>query len=146
MFRIISLIFASLASWAMFGSLAFAQGHVHHSRHNMVLFGEAEVFASHIVYKVPHNYQVVLRLDLPAPQLASYRAERAAHPADLILFLLDPADIGAIETATEISGRFVRVDANGARLEFGVAFTLERGAFSVLYFNELPLSLAAEPD
>jgi hypothetical protein len=33
-----------------------ASAHDHHVKHNMVIFGEDQVYASHIVYKVPHNY------------------------------------------------------------------------------------------
>ena len=53
-----------------------------HVKHNMILVGETEIFASHIVYKVPHNFQVILKIKFDPATLATYRTARAEHPGD----------------------------------------------------------------
>src|SRR4051812_45565102 len=65
----------------------------HFAKHNMVLFGDSEVFASHVVYKVPHNYQVVLQLVLLNSEKLKLDEARAAFPNDSFFYLLDPMDI-----------------------------------------------------
>lgn len=47
----------ALAALIFFAAAGFAQSD-HRAKHSLILFGENEIFASHIVYKVPHNYQV----------------------------------------------------------------------------------------
>ena len=57
---VLILIIANLT-----GVQSFAQDHAHHAKHNMVLFGDGDTYyASHIVYKEPHNFQVILKINL----------------------------------------------------------------------------------
>jgi hypothetical protein len=106
----------------------------------MVLVGTDEVFASHIVYKQPHNFQVIVGIDIPEPLASTYRAARAAHPDDTFILLLDPIDIGDLASEASLSGPVFHRDAAGNRIDLG-SVVIPRGAFKVLYSEELPLSL-----
>lgn len=119
---------------------AFAESHIHHPKHNMILIGESEIFASHIVYKAPHNFQVILKLELDAKTREIYLAERKAHAQEEFIFLLDELDIGQIANLPEISGTIFRRNAGGEKVILAQA-RLTRDEFTVLYFDELPLSL-----
>lgn len=117
----------------------------HLVKHNMVLVGESEIFASHIVYKEPHNYQVILGLNLDPTIKAAYQHERRSHPGDTFIYLLDDMHIAHIRHRSEISGTIFRKDSLGNKVTIAEGVRLPAGAFRVLYFNELPLSLASEP-
>lgn len=117
--------------------------HSMHAKHNMVLFGVSDVFASHIVYKVPHNYQVILNLEFDKREKELYLKESSLHPADEFIFLLDDMDIKDIASVPSISGVISRTDAGGNRIEIIKNVQVDRKHFKVLYFDELPLSLEA---
>lgn len=112
----------------------------HLSNHQMLVYGADEVFASHIVYKDPHNVQTILQLSLPGPILADYLASKAANPGSAFILLLKQLDIKAIESATELNGTLLREDVDGTRTTIKDV-ALARDQFKVLFFNELPLSL-----
>ena len=131
--QIFILLGFSMSSWAQ-------SGHVH-AKHNMVLFGETEVFASHIVYKVPHNYQVILTLSLSAEDQEKYLVARKAHPSEQFIYLLDAMDIKNIVTETSISGTVFYLDSDGNKHEVIPSLKLTNNEFKVIYFDELPLSL-----
>src|SRR5687767_9298112 len=61
--------------------ISSVQAHDHpadHVKHNMVVYGSpAETYASHIVYKVPHNYQVILKIRFDLQTQEIYRQARA---------------------------------------------------------------------
>lgn len=139
---ILSFVFLSMPP-AMAGAAPAVPGHAHHPKHNMVAFGTAELFVSHIVYVQPHNYQVILRLNLAAGDFAKYRDERARFPADRFIYLLDEMDISRIGGAAAVTGNLFRVDGSGARHDVLPGLRVERKNFEIVYFNELPLSLAA---
>lgn len=122
---------------------SFAQHHDHnHAKHNHIVFGESEIFASHLVYKQPHNYQVILKLNLEAKDQEIYLAARAQFPQDEYVFLLDTMDISKIDSAEEITGPFFRRDSTGKKFELNPNLRIKRDRFQIIYFNELPLSLA----
>lgn len=128
----------------LFSSVARAETHDHqHVRHNMVLFGEQEVFASHIVYKDPHNVQVILQLSLPSDTKSQYSLERALHPLDTFIFLLDPSNIKEISTQASISGDFRREDAEGQTTIFIPHLELASADYKIVFFDIVPLSLEA---
>lgn len=112
-----------------------------HTKHNMILLGETEVFASHIVYKEPHNFQVILRLGLDPEAKELYLAARKLHEKDLFIFLLDPMDIKEIASLSVISGKIFHRDANDEEHVILSNVTLSKENFSIFYFDELPLSL-----
>lgn len=108
-----------------------------HPPHNMLLLGRDEIFASHIVYKAPHNYQVILKLRLPEKIRGEYLALRERNPEADLVFLLDEMDISRIASASTLSGtiRVLRGTGDFPRI------TLDRDQFDLVFFNELPLSL-----
>lgn len=124
------------------GGYSFANdSHHHHVKHNMVLFGEKEIFASHIVYKVPHNYQVILKISLPIEIKEKYLSARANHSEDQFIFLLDEMNIREIAARTSISGTIFRTNLSGERHTIANRVKLVRDDFAIVYFDELPLSL-----
>ena len=120
-----------------------ATDHSHLAKHNMVLFGTAETFASHIVYKIPHNYQVILELGLSNEAREKYLSAKGAFPESLFVLLLDPNDISRIESAPEITGTIYRIE-NNRRIEIAAGVRVSRKDFRMIYFDELPLSLEAD--
>ena len=127
--------------WAVFGgATALAGGH-HHPKHNMILYGEYEIFVSHVVYKVPHNFQIILKIKLDQKTRELYLKERTTHSQDQFIFLLDEMEIKNIAEAPSISGALIRSDADGKRHEILPHVGLERKDFEIVYFSELPLSL-----
>jgi hypothetical protein len=130
-----------LISISGFTSNLMAQNHSGHASHNMLLFGNDEVFADHIVYKEPHNFQVVVKVEFEQIAKDAYLAARADFPGEEIVFLLDPMDIETIELATSLSGKILRrSDSSQTVVLSGI--TLDQSQFKVLFFNKLPLSLA----
>ncbi len=116
----------------------------HYVKHNMVLVGENEIFASHLVFKEPHNYQVILGLELDPAVKEAYQRERRNYPQDTFIYLLDDMHIAHIRHMNAISGTIFRKDSLGNKIVLANGVKLEKSAFTVLYFNELPLSLAAD--
>jgi hypothetical protein len=107
----------------------------------MILFGAEKTYASHLVYKSPHNYQVILELELPAEARAAYLSALAEHPGAQFILLLDSSDISGIQTAPFVSGVIQRVGADDERIEIAAGVRIERKDFRVILFDELPLSL-----
>lgn len=125
----------------LISTFAFGADHGRYPKHNLILVGESEIFASHIVYKAPHNFQVILKLSLGEKTRDLYLTEKRAHPGEEFIFLLDEMDIAQIENAAEISGTIFRRNAGGEKVIIAQGQRLARDSFSVLYFDELPLSL-----
>lgn len=114
-----------------------------HAKHNMLLFGEREIYASHLVYKQPHNFQVILKVELNEADRQAYLAARRAHPKALIRFLLDPLDISQIDAQNLISGPVYLDEENNEAQLLIPSMAIPRSRYSVLYLDELPLSLKA---
>lgn len=136
--------FGSLMTMFLLASpVALAMDHQHHVKHNMILMGENEVFASHLVYKVPHNYQVLVRLQMDPPTRFRYLQEKKKFPQDQFILLLDEMNIAEIRKAPSISGTLFRANpANlGQRVMLIPKVTFGPGSFSVLFLDEVPLSL-----
>ena len=140
-----SALALTMAFAAASGVAAGATSHdEHHPPHKMFMFGENEVFASHIVYTKPHNFQVILKLRLDAAAQEKYLSERRRHPKDDFIYILDAMDIGQIRSAERIAGTVFRQDENGLRSDL-FQLELAKGGFDILYFSELPSSLDEEP-
>lgn len=118
-----------------------ASDHSHHAKHNMVLYGEKETFLSHLVYKQPHHFQVILKVTLPGHAQALYLRERKANPGDQFIFLLDSMDMRDIQVARAVTGTLIRSTSAGERIELASGIRIEREAYEIIYFDELPLSL-----
>lgn len=136
------LVFVILAAVS---SRSYAEGHSHHVKHNMVIFGTSGGFyASHIVYKVPHNYQVILKVNLDPIANATLSAELSANPNEQFIYLLDQMNIADLQQTPRISGQVFRRAADGTKSLALSSVILEPGDYSIIYFNELPLSLGAD--
>lgn len=118
-----------------------AWAHEHHAKHNMVVVGENEIFASHLVYKVPHNYQVLLEIHLSGETHAKYLAARRENPNSLMILLLDSMDISKIQSAETLTGTLYVEDPDGERREVDARVRLGKDRFRVLYFDRVPESL-----
>ena len=111
----------------------------HHSKHNMLLIGSDEIFASHIVYKKPHNFQVILKVRFPDAIKQHYLYLRKNDPDSQIVLLLDPMDISAIATVPAITGSLQKRGSSNRIIVPRV--TLQKKDFDVVFFDELPLDL-----
>ncbi len=135
------MLLSLLAGFASFASPTTPGPHDHHKRHFMVLAGETEVFAYHYVYKVPHNYQVILKVNFDEATKSTYLAEKAAHPKETFFYYFDPMVIADVASVTELSGSLVREDASGTQFEILKKIVVPRADFEVLFFDEVPLKL-----
>lgn len=121
----------------------YSQDHSHHPKHNMILMGENQIFASHIVYKEPHNYQVLLQIDFDEVTRETYLASKKLHPDDLFILLLDPMDIKDITLQASISGTLLYENPDGQRTQVITNVFIPKENFKIIYFDEIPLSLKA---
>lgn len=128
----------------LIGVQSFAQDHAHHVKHNMVLFGDGNTYyASHIVYKEPHNFQVILKINLDSIVKEKVTSEMQAHPGDQVIYLLDHMDISKINAKPDISGQIFRIAADDSKQVIFEQVNLKANEYSIIYFDELPLSLRA---
>ncbi len=111
------------------------------AKHNMILLGEAEVFASHIIYKEPHNYQVILQLNFNSEDQRAYLDAKKANPNSLFFLTLDHMDISKISTSQAISGSIYFEDPGAQKHLLIPKVILAKNEYRVLYFDKLPLSL-----
>lgn len=116
------------------------------AKHGMILIGDEKVFASHIVYKVPHNFQVILEVHFSSEIKEKYLSAKSSEPAKLFILVLDSMDIKNIGQQAEITGTIYSEDKDGNRKEIAPGVRLKRDEFSVLYFDELPLSLESKAE
>lgn len=114
----------------------------HPTKHNFFLMGTSEVFASHVVATDPHHYQIMMKVTLDEGTLATYRAAKLAAPGDTFLLLLDPVDLDALATATELTGTLRARGEDGVARTVATGVRLPRAAYEILYFNELPKDLS----
>lgn len=125
----------------LMSSVVWAQHSPHHARHNMLLFGKETLFLSHIVYKQPHNFQVILQVELDSPVREQVEKARQQYPGDQFVLLLDPVDISQISAQhPQLTGDIKRDDPSGNR--FDVLPHVQVLSYQILYFDEVPLSLA----
>jgi hypothetical protein len=122
------------------GSADHAQ---HHATHNMVLYGDRDVFASHLVYKAPHNFQIILQIQLDPQTRKAYLDERRRHPMERVVLLLDPMPIRDITEAPVLTGTLLRRPEKGPPVVLRERIRLERKNVKLILLNELPLSLEA---
>lgn len=120
---------------------SFAQDHVHHVKHSMILFGEADnYYASHIVYKNPHHFQVILKVHFNSNVKAKIGSEMRAYPSDQFIYLLEHMDISLINQKPAISGQIFRRVVDGSKQIIFEQVELKPEEYSVIYFDELPFS------
>jgi hypothetical protein len=134
-----------LLSIALFSKASFSQDHKYHAKHNMILFGESDSFyASHIVYKVPHNYQVILKINFDSNSKEIINKEMTLNPKDQFIFLLNHMNISQINEMPLLSGQIFRRAQDGSKKMILPFIELSPDDYSNIYFDELPLSLEAQ--
>ncbi len=124
--------------------VSFSQDHSHHPKHGMVLIGDSSIYASHIVYKDPHNVQVLLKINFNEAAKQKYFETRISKPTDLLIFVLDSMDIKEITKVDSLIGSLMYEDQDGTRHMLLKDIQLQKKDFEVLYFSELPLSLKSD--
>lgn len=141
------LITKILFGLAMFvnGSAIAQHDHHNHPPHNMILLGQDEVFASHIVYKEPHNFQVLLKVDFDPETRSVYKNAKREHPNQLFIFLLDSMDIKMISEQTALTGKILFENTKNERVVIRQNVHLSQDQFKIIFFDELPLSLEKKP-
>lgn len=133
-----------LIALSFFQSVVSAQSHEHHVKHNMALYGnESGLYLSHLVYKSPHNYQVILKVNLP-PKYAKLYERLENHPDDLFLMILNPMEISRIQEKPVLTGPVVRTEKSGTRETIYERVLLQPEDYSIIYFAELPLNLSGK--
>jgi hypothetical protein len=120
-------------------------------RHGMLLFGEDALYLSHLpMYMCPHNFQVVLEVELDEVTAKTLRDDRERHgngqytvdPAEFAIAELDPHGSGPERTSFEASlvrGHFER---GGTPIATGVTINVRQ----VVWFSELDLDAKPDPD
>lgn len=121
--------------------MAKSHDHSHHPPHNMVLFGTQQTFASHIVYKKPHHYQVILEVRLDATTRELYTDTLTRHSADSLILLLGEMDIGLIEKKPLLTAKLIQRLASGERKVLRENIQLRPEDYKIIFFNEVPLNL-----
>ena len=134
---IAGLLFVMLSA----GTARAQDGHQHHPPHNMILLGTTEIFASHIVYKQPHNFQVILKIQFDEKTKVAYQTARDENTESLFIFLLHSMDISQIQTMESISGKLLFEGPDGQRNIILENVVIDKDHFKVVYFDEVPLSL-----
>lgn len=124
---------------------AGAEAHADHQvKHNMLMLGESEIFISHIVYKQPHNYQVILKMDFEESVRNTYLEEKKKYPDQEFIFFLDKMCIADIESADSIQGVMFRRDADGNKTILFDTVKVVKSRYKIVFFNELPLNLGTQ--
>jgi len=111
-------------------------------RHGMLLFGEDPLYLSHLpMYECPHDFQVVLEVELDPATRDVLRADRARHgdgmyTFDPVLFPiaeLEPHD--GVPARTSLEGKLVRghFERGGRPIATGVRVDVRR----VVWFSRL---------
>lgn len=99
------------------------------SIHGMLLVGEHRLWVSHLpMFHVPHNYQAIAEVTLPASPLSAYRADRAAHPESL--YTIAPSTNWVLPNEFKAGGRFL-ADLYRGHFERGGEVLLEDVEVSV---------------
>ena len=137
-----NFVFLASLLLIIFTNSSQAQDHSHHVKHNMILFGTHDnLYVSHIVYKKPHNFQVILKIRLTSELSHLIEKEMEDNPSDQFILLLDHMDIGKIYEKPIISGQVFRRKSDGSKKIILNNLEISPLQYSVVFFNELPLSL-----
>ena len=112
----------------------------HHAKHNFILIGRDEVFASHVVYRAPHNYQVLLQITFGESVRAQYLDAKARYPLDDLFLLLDEMDLSKINQVKTLDGVLLRRSSDATSV-IVPSVKLTGDDFKILYFDELPTNL-----
>lgn len=143
-----SLIKTVILTTLMVAKAATAQTHPHnHAKHGMVLFGDQyEIFASHIIAKAPHNYQVILKVNLDRITQNIYDDSRINHRDERIVLVLNTMDLSTIKSQPTLVGTLIRENlTTNARTTLATEVILLAHHYELVFFQELPLSLEPTP-
>ncbi len=93
-FRLSSITFFAIATLGLalnFVSTACAKSDDPPATHGMLVFGDREIYFSHLpMFHNPHDYQVIMKIELPARPQAVYFADAKTHPHEIYTFVPKP--------------------------------------------------------
>jgi len=133
------VIFALFTSIMAFGGGSHEHPPVH-KKHSFVFVDRNAEYATHVVYKKPHNFQVNIRLK-PLPLLPYIAEAMASFPEQSFFIQFNPFDISKMNEKPDLSATIVREDSSGQLIPIAKDFSLVAGNYEVTYFEELPLDL-----
>lgn len=113
-----------------------------HVPHQLLLYGQEEVFASHIIAPSPHHHQLILKIKLPVTARDLLKRERASHPGQSFIYRLEAMDLGEFGVQTELRGRLQRIESSATRVPLIEDLRIPKDHVEIIYHAELPLSLA----
>lgn len=136
-------IVIAVAALVLITATSAAEHSGHHSqvKHNMILYGENEIFISHLVYKAPHNFQVIIKVQFPENIRELYLDSKKDFPGDSYIFLLDKMHIADIATLDSIAGTLTRTNGEGVKTVLAENVRIDKADYKIVFFNELPLNL-----
>ncbi len=116
----------------------YGQDHgTHHAKHGFLIYGKETLFASHIVYKVPHNYQVILQLQSIKELDGLPEVIKSQFPNNKLVLVFDEMDLTQIVHQPIITGMLYREDEEGVRHPLKT-MSIDSSDYEVIFFNELP--------
>ncbi len=136
-------------SISLFGTLALSAidapsgDHSHHNvKHNFIMYGENPIYASHLIYKAPHNFQVILQLNLSSQLVTSISELRIQNPNAVFYFEALNLDFSEFSNVNELTGAIFYEDEAGRRHTVIESNSITKDNFKVIYFYQLPLDLS----
>jgi hypothetical protein len=107
------------------------------STHGMMLMGTEQIYASHLpMFRTPHDYQIILVLELSDQDKETYKKDRKANPTDLV-YTLEPETFVLPETilhTKKFKGHIYRghFERGGTRFLENISVRVEK----VVYFKQ----------
>jgi hypothetical protein len=119
--------------------------------HGMLLFGDEVVYLSHLpMFAAPHNFQVLLEVELNDVARETYLADRHVAPVGIYTFVPEPFPIVELDSRadgparTSIDGTIFRghFERGGVSIAEGVVAEVRR----VVHFSELDIGATRPQD
>lgn len=111
----------------------------HPAKHQFILFGDSQIFASHIIAQPPHNYQVLLEIKVNEDEKQSYLDTKVRNPDAKIIFVVNSIDLHDIASAKSLSGDLLVEQSDGQRKKILPTLSVAREDFKIIYTDEVVL-------
>lgn len=135
----LTIILVALATFAQGSGSGQPPDHSHHTvKHYFVLMGENEVFASHVVYRPPHNYQVLMKVQLPAEIETKYLESKKQFPKATFLLYFNPFVVSEIQSYPVLKGVLLQQNPDGQETLIAENLSLDAKDYQIFYFEEVP--------